>query len=520
VYNNQEKIFQDNSAFVEIYMTHTALLFTRPPQLGKTTLLSLANLLLRNKESAHEGLNYMPPVRVKNSWYVLRIDFGGISNTTGGTDWETNAKHLDEKVREYILRCITSFMIQHKDAAKWFDKHIGKEKSKKKDAGVLIEMLARSIADLHAATATKPTLLILVDEYDKPVRDVLFDRIGAKMHNVRNALKQQYSNYVSFFDNCKSASTLNIKIKTWVTGITPVGLSLITAFKYTDLTFHESIADAAGLLDGDVSRMLDEVHRFAPFRDEEQKTKVRKVLPDFYNHLQFPFSKPLYHTGMVSAVMSILQDSPQLRRNWLEEDLTKPLWGVNAEAVPGSVFDVIKGTETGDLRVVVNQLVENSAVTGIELQESLLPTLLLENGALTTSDYLTLLVHLGVVSVRKDGDVTEFKSTSLVYRERPLKSLNLALEASIADLLALSTKEKMYIHGETILHNFLKALSETRMTSLIAWAASSPDGGNRILELQLQGNIVAELRDAFKVATSTPQAAGLKRTTQSLDEVM
>jgi hypothetical protein len=505
VYNAEEKVYRDNSAFVESCIAHTALLFTRPPQLGKTTLLSLADLLLSNTKNAPNGLDYTPPEGVRNSWYVLRIDFGGISDVVDSTDWKTRAKSLDEQVRDKIRRCVTSFLKQHDTVSNEFYEQLDKGSIKDKPAGVWIEMLAQSIADVHAKSATRPTLLVLVDEYDKPVRDVLFDRIGSRMINVRAALKKQYSQYVSFFDNCKSAGTLDIEIKTWATGITPVGLSLITGFKYDDLTFDESMADAVGLLDEDVSRMLDAVHEYTPFQDAQQKTQVREVLREYYNHLQFPFGKPLYHTGMVNQVMTALQDKPMLRKSWLA-DLTKPLDRVHAEAVPGSVFDVVKGAEMGDLRVVVNQLVENFSVAGFELKESLSLISLLENGVLTTNDYLTLLVHLGVVSVRQGSNGTEFKSTSRLYRERHLNSLNLALASSIADLLALKTKAEMYTQGEAIIENFLKALSETRMASLIAWVGFSPDGGNRILELQLQGSTVAELYDAFNVATSTRQA--------------
>jgi hypothetical protein len=55
--------------------------------------------------------------------------------------------------------------------------------------------------------------------------------------------------------------------------------------------------------------------------------------------------------------------------------------------------------------------------------------------------------------------------------------------------------------------DFLKSLSVSRMSSLIAWAASSPSQ-NRILELQLlvQGNIISELYELFVVAALDPLA--------------
>lgn len=131
-------------------------------------------------------------------------------------------------------------------------------------------------------------------------------------------------------------------------------------------------------------------------------------------------------------------------------------------------------------------------------------TTLLEQGGLDTNQYLTLLLHLGVASatINKNNE-TEFKSTSDFYRKKHLNALNLALASSIADILKLETKEDMYDKGEDILLEFLHALSETRMAALIAWAASRKN--NRILELQLQGNVVESLYDEFK--TISPDVA-------------
>lgn len=144
-------------------------------------------------------------------------------------------------------------------------------------------------------------------------------------------------------------------------------------------------------------------------------------------------------------------------------------------------------------------------MTGLELNEEMSLTSLLESQEITTGDYLTLLVHLGVVSVSRSVNGTVFNSTSRLYRERHLRSLNDAIASSIVDFLELKTKVEMYQQGEAILMDFLKSLSVSRMSSLIAWAASSP-GQNRILELQLQGNMIAELHDLFVVAALDQQA--------------
>ena len=75
VYDVDNKIFGDNNL--------TNVLFTRPPQLGKTMLLSLAELLLSNTETALTGLESYPPDEVNNSWYAITFNLGGVGFTGG-----------------------------------------------------------------------------------------------------------------------------------------------------------------------------------------------------------------------------------------------------------------------------------------------------------------------------------------------------------------------------------------------------------------------------------------------------
>jgi hypothetical protein len=317
----KEKDYRDNSRFVETFIENgNALLFTRPPQLGKTTLLSLADMLLSKAEKAPRGIAYTPPEGVRNAWYVLWIDFGGIDCYSGGSDvarvgWESTAAYMDEKVNAHIQFCIRSFLDRHVDIKTILLNEISPLKVNDFPAGELLGELAQSItaATTVGGVGPKPTLLVLVDEYDKPIHDVLFGLLDTNPDTpaLRATLQQNFDHYVNFFDNCKSLRSLKVDIKTWVTGISPVGLSLIIGFQYEDLTFDESMANAVGLLDADVDRMLDVVHQQAPFQNLQEKAAVRSAIQDHYKHLGFPFGRPQYHTGIVNRVMTKLQNNPR-----------------------------------------------------------------------------------------------------------------------------------------------------------------------------------------------------------------
>ena len=83
VYDTKEKVFRDNSSFVEKLILANNVLFTRPPQMGKTALLSLAELMLSDElgQDTPEGLRYYPPEYEKNKWYVIPLSFGGLEYT-------------------------------------------------------------------------------------------------------------------------------------------------------------------------------------------------------------------------------------------------------------------------------------------------------------------------------------------------------------------------------------------------------------------------------------------------------
>jgi hypothetical protein len=505
VYNVETVVFRDNSRFVTELIGKSNVLFTRPPQMGKTTMLSLADLLLSNTKTAPSGLASYPDEANMNSWYVIRIDFGGVRYTgaSQSSKWEEMAKGADKEVLAEIQECIIQFLLhrKHVDLKEKFYEilTLGNLKVHELNAGRLVSVLARAIVlaserDDGTMPGIKPNLLFLVDEYDKPIRDVLFDYIGTKIPDIRNRLSTAFPEYAAFFGSVKSANTTGAIVTAWVTGVTPVGLTLISDFRCTDYTFDSSMVDAVGLLDSDVLNMLDEAIQDKSF-DECQREQVIDVLKFQFNNLRFT-GNSLYHTGMMNAAMRRLQNSDD-RHQWLRNiaDVTGP------EELPSSAFNVVKRADTSHLRAIVSQLVDKETVTGYELKRDMSITTLLEEGVLGESQYLTLLVHLGVVAIAiNTNNEAEFTSTSEVYRKKHLSALNLALASSIADLLKLESKQKMYEKGEAILLEFLHALSVGRMAGLIAWADSGE--GNKILELQLQGNLVETLFQTFEAITT------------------
>eukprot|EP00978_Attheya_sp_CCMP212_P048785 scaffold574477_cov142-Attheya_sp.AAC.1 len=101
---------------------------------------------------------------------------------------------MDKGANAHIQDCISYFLDWHGDIKKILLNKISPAKVNDYiyPAGDLLNMLARSIATATVG-GPKPTLLVLVDEYDKPMCDVLFDLIYSNTPALRTTLQKKVS---------------------------------------------------------------------------------------------------------------------------------------------------------------------------------------------------------------------------------------------------------------------------------------------------------------------------------------
>ena len=109
--------YRDNSRYLEVMMGHdnNALCFTRPMQLGKTVLFSLANELFSLNENSNvdSDLTYSPGEGDRNKWYVLRVNFGTVQGTDKSCDtvwneqeWKRRCKSIDGETMGVIKQSV------------------------------------------------------------------------------------------------------------------------------------------------------------------------------------------------------------------------------------------------------------------------------------------------------------------------------------------------------------------------------------------------------------------------------
>ena len=87
---------------------------------------------------------------------------------------------------------------------------------------------------------------------------------------VKAAITTIYANYFAFFNAVKVAVETS-QTKIWLTGVTPIGIKKMSGLNVARVSFHKDLADAVGLTEDDINKMLIEVNPFKTENMTKQK---------------------------------------------------------------------------------------------------------------------------------------------------------------------------------------------------------------------------------------------------------
>ena len=404
------------------------------------------------------------------------MNFGGVC-ASGGHDvcddnpeveeeWVTTCRNLDQKAAFSIRQRIAFLLNKNAELKHNFEEMSG-------GARIWDQEIDTLVSTLHLAVKSVPNgrLLILVDEYDQPMREGLLPLIphhGPDLYKrVKKQLRMIFPSFFGFFRAIKAALDEMSHAKIFLTGILPIAIEEMSGLPIKVVTFEPFMANAVGSTDEDVQNMLDRVHQYAPFKEGEQEVAKNRIKHHF-NNLSFPGGKPLYHTALVNEMMNIMLQNGIGRKNFLLNDIIPN--NLVRDKIASSVYDVLGWSR--NLRPVVHKLVERRPVRGYKLNKSLSLEDLLQ-ADIRVGDYLTLLLHVGVVSVTGNRSQA-FTVTSELYRTNLLEPLLTTLRVSLEMLTSFTTTNGLYGQGESILVDFVTSISQNSMAKLMAWAASDP----------------------------------------------
>lgn len=165
---------RDNSDFLKLFGPKALL--TRPPQLGKSTLLAVAEAVYSR---AYNSQNPPPIGSISASTllpenekgFVFIVDFllaAGFGN---------NLSRSDSSVFDIVKSGLKTFKRKHPE----LEQHLPSTEDVGRfgHPGAVLDAVCQAVADFNSKSGSSIELFILVDEYDAPVRYYLLDAIGS-----------------------------------------------------------------------------------------------------------------------------------------------------------------------------------------------------------------------------------------------------------------------------------------------------------------------------------------------------
>ncbi len=364
---------------------------SRPRRFGKSLLVSTLKALFEGREDLFEGLDIQDHWDWSVSHPVVRLSFGGMYDRPEAIERNLNTQ-LDLIEHAAGLQALCS-------------------------AGSAPERLQSLLYHLHHKTGQR--VVVLVDEYDKPILDVLKDPDRARAN--REYLR-------GFYGMIKdSAEHVRFVLVTGISMFSKVSLfSGLNNLK--DISLDPRFATLCGYTDTDIDTV------FAPELDGLDRNEIRT----WYNGYSWRGEERLYNPFDVL----LLFDEREFKPHWFET------------GSPDFLFETLKTTSVS-LKELENRTVDRSLISKFEIDAIDVEALLFQTGYLT------------IANEWQEGHRTVYR---LDYPNREVKlSLNDALLSHLNPTNRVPAEEGKTLRDLLEVHDF-DGFAET----LRAYLASIP----------------------------------------------
>lgn len=246
-------VYIDKTDMVYSLVTEGKIYFlSRPRRFGKSLLVStLKNYFLGRKE-LFKGLKIDSLEKDWNVYPVFHLDFNGTDYTVRGG--------LEKKIRYYLLS--------------WAEEYSLPERTKELGLGDLFAELIRAAHEQSGRRA-----VVLIDEYDKPILDVLdVDKNLEEEH--RNTLKSFYSVFKSADEHLQFV---------FLTGVTKFSqVSVFSGFNQPfDISMHGKYETLCGISQTELDTVFREPIEEMSGRYECSYDEMRSMLKSHYDGYHF-----------------------------------------------------------------------------------------------------------------------------------------------------------------------------------------------------------------------------------------
>lgn len=350
-------LYVDKTCYIEKILENSKYYFLgRPRRFGKSLFLSTLKCFFEGRRELFRDL------------YIDSV----------GWDWEPYPVfHIDLNLMQYKDTGDLDTLVEHFISEK--EKEFGLEPAQSSHS-VRFSSLLKKMSE-----TTGKGVVILVDEYDKPLVNNIHDRTRFEIY--RDKLASLYSNFKS------SAEYIRL---VFLTGVSRFGkLSVFSGLNnIRDISFDVDFSAICGITEEELlSNFTEGIGRLSEENDSSYEEEVAR-LKRWYDGYHFSKKSPdIYNPFSILQVMA----SKEYRNYWI------------ASGTPMLLAEQLKRTDE-DLRQLLNKKCDERALQGLDIDNISLDSLFYQTGYLTIKKYdpRSRLYTLGLPNVEVEEGFFEF----------------------------------------------------------------------------------------------------------------
>ncbi len=274
---NKNGYFVDKTEYIEKLESVENPVFLRPRRFGKSLWCRILECYynIRQKDDFERlfGHTYIGqnPTPLRNSFFVLHLDFSVVEPTGDIADIEKSFNHICNLCMDTMIGL----------SENWFQDQI--KTDFKESASANLESVLKLIRKKNF-----PALYVIIDEYDNFANQLIIahkDRMYCELTRDDSFLK-------TFFKTMKEGRKTGAIANVFITGVLPITIDdLASGFNIANfITLDPEFENMLGFTQSEVDCLLDEIYRdyeFAPSTREDVNTLIR----NHYNGYHFVSSQ-------------------------------------------------------------------------------------------------------------------------------------------------------------------------------------------------------------------------------------
>ncbi len=290
---NYEEIVNDNGYFID--KTHYIAklervknpVFLRPRRFGKSLWCRILECYysIRQKNDFERLFGHtwigQNPTRLRNSYFILHLDFSIVDTTGDIADIEKN----------FNLVCNSKMNVMLGHSEPWFQKNIAVDMKESASANL------RGILD-YIDKLNLPYLYVIIDEYDNFANQA----IVSHKDSLYRELTRDDGFLKTFFKILKEGRKTGVIANIFITGVLPITMDdLASGFNIANfITLNPEFESMLGFTQTEADGLLDEIYQDYDI-EPSTRNEVNDLIRNHYNGYHFvnPSGESLYNSTML-----------------------------------------------------------------------------------------------------------------------------------------------------------------------------------------------------------------------------